>query len=206
MLSLDSDTHTFAGETLTVLNEFSDPVADAINSIKRKQALVTASVTELEIRLTDAAVTIGDSSAGCRIDVDEVVAASDGGFRLFGAIEGAPPEGIQSFETASPVIDGIEPFSEGDRSPPGECLVTDRCFMWICCARRGPPVGADRGRRGRYAPPTSARAVREFVEMMTTIYPAAESSGVGAGNNPSVGSEASGANWRTNSRTDSSKS
>lgn len=168
----------FDDETVAVLDELSNLVGHALNSIRRKEALVTEAVTELKIRLTetDAYIVPFVARTNARVEIDDVVADSDGGFRLFVTVRGAPPEEIRELGKTSPTIDSLEILSSDDDVHICECEVTDRCFMARLLRHNAVPQSVqieDEEVNLVFRLPQDI-GVREFMEMFTSKYPEAE--------------------------------
>lgn len=179
VLSLYSATPEIFDEKLvTVLDELSDSVAHAINSIRRKQALVTGSVTELKVRVTDTTLDVVDfvSKNDCRVDIDEVLSANEGGFRVFATYQDVSPGEIRSFGTISPTIDELEVLSEGERTHTCECIVTEQCLISHLLTHNAVPqsVRVEDGEAHLVLQLPQAMNVRVFMEMFSTKYPSAE--------------------------------
>lgn len=168
----------FDKETVAVLDELSDLVGHALNSIRRKEALVTEAVTELKIRLTetDAHIVPFVTRTNARVEIDEVVTNSDGGFRLFMTIQDAPTEEIRNLGKTSPTIDSLEILSTDDDGHTCECKITDQCFMAKLLSHNAVPqsVEIEDGEVNLVFRLPRDIDVREFMEMFTSKYPDAE--------------------------------
>lgn len=179
VLSLYSETPEIFDEKLvTVLDELSDSVAHAINSIRRKQALVTGSVTELKIRVTDTTLDVVDfvNKNDCRVDIDEVLSANEGGFRVFATCQDVSPGEIRSFGTISPTIDELEVLSEGETTHTCECTVTEQCLVSHLLTHNAIPqsIRVEDGEAHLVLQLPQEMNVRGFMEMFSTKYPSAE--------------------------------
>lgn len=177
VLALYSDTPgDFDEEIASVLDELSDSVAHAINSIKRKHALVTETVSELTVRVTDTKLPIVEfvERSGCHIELDEIVSTDDDRFRLFSTIHGASAEEIRAFVRTSPSIDEADLLSE-DEPHMGQFVISSRCLMAALLNHNTIPqsvsVEGDKVHLVVHLP--QDQNTREFMQMLRTKYPAA---------------------------------
>jgi predicted DNA binding protein/putative methionine-R-sulfoxide reductase with GAF domain len=179
VLSLYSDTPgTFDDEIVSVLDELSDCMAYAVNSIKRKQALVTEAVTEIEIRVSDIGTPIVEfvSEHECRVDVDEITSAYDGGFRVFITFHNVSPEEIRSFAVASPSIEAIEILSKSENAFACECKAADTSMTANLLNHNAVPqsIKVEDGEAHLVLHLPRDERVRSFMEMFRTKYPSTE--------------------------------
>lgn len=179
VLSLYSDTpDTFDGEIVDVLDELSNCIAYALNSIDRKQALVSDQVTELEVRVTDTELPIVGfvEDHGCQVTIDDVVPTEEAGFRVFSTFHDVVPETIQEFGVESPKIDAIEILSEGEQVHTAECKITDQCVIATLLNHNAVPqsVHAEDGEAYLTIQLPQEQRVRSFIEMFQSTYPSAE--------------------------------
>lgn len=179
VLSLYADTpEIFGNETVSILEELGDLVAHGINSIKRKRALVTRSVTELKVRVTETEMDLVGfvDDYDCRVEIDEIASTSQGGTRLFLTIHGATTSQIRTFATESPSIDEIEFLSEGNGVHSFELVVTDRCITVDLLNHNAVPqsMTVEDGVAQLILQLPREQNVREFMEMVKTKYPDAE--------------------------------
>lgn len=177
-LSVYSDSQeTFDDEVTTILDELSDCVAHAISSIKRKRALVTESVTELEARITDTSVPIVKfvSENDRRIDIDDIASASDEGLRIFATVYNATHDEIRSFVAASPATDGIEFLSESENAHSCKFKATDHSLTARLLNHNAvlQSVEAADGEAHLVLHLPQEADVRSFTEMFQTKYPSA---------------------------------
>lgn len=179
VLSLYSSTpDRFDKEIVAVLDELSDCVAYALNSIDRKQALVTEEVIELEIRVTDTDLPIVGlvNEYECRVTIDDVMSAETPGFRVFTTFHNVDPEAIQTFAVESPKIDALELLSEGDQVHTAKCKVTEQCVIAKLLDHNAVPqsVHAENGEAYLVIHLPRGQQVRSFIEMFQSLYPETE--------------------------------
>lgn len=179
VLSLYSDTiQAFDDEVVSVLEELSNLIAHAINSIQRKRALLTERVTELEVRITDTDVSVVEfvTRTGCRINITEIFSTDNGETRVLATFHNSSPEEIRAFARASPAVDTLNMLSEGDGTHTCEYIITDRCLIANSLNHNVVPqsIRIEDGEARVVLHLPGEKRIREFMEMFTTKYPGAE--------------------------------
>jgi predicted DNA binding protein/putative methionine-R-sulfoxide reductase with GAF domain len=179
VLSLYCDTpEVFDDEIVTVLGELTDSVGHTLNSIKRKEALVTNAVAELEVRVTDTELPIVEfvSETDCRVDIDEVISVTDGGLRMFATFRDASLAEIQTFAATSPTVDEIEQLTQRESAYFCACSITDECVIAEVLSHSAVPqsIKVEDGEARMVLDLPRDERVRNFMEMVQTKYPSAE--------------------------------
>lgn len=168
----------FDGEIVDVLADVADSAAHALHSIERKHALVSESVTELEIRVSDADVPLVEfvDETDCGVAIDGVVSTTADCFRMYATVADATPDQIRTFATVAPSIEDVEFLTETERGHACECLVNDRCFVADLVRHNAVPqsvhVGDGDARLVVHVPRETP--VREFVDTFSAKYSEAE--------------------------------
>lgn len=122
---------TFDEEFVSVLAEVRDLVAHALNSIQRKRALVTDSITEIEVGVADPEFSAVEFVLrhDCQVEIDDVVSTVDDETHVFFTVRGASPDQVRRFGAISTAIDDLEILSEGETVHTCESVVNDRCAV-----------------------------------------------------------------------------
>lgn len=174
----DDRPDSFDEDIATVLDELSDCIAYALNCIRRKQALVTREVLELQIRVSDTALPIVEfvDEHDCLVEIEDVVSAKESGFRVFMDFTRVSETAIREFAVESPKIERIEFLSEGDRRHRAECKITDQCVIATLLNHNAVPqsVRAEDGEAHLLIRLRQDQDVRGFIEMFQSSYPSAE--------------------------------
>lgn len=170
VLSVYSETpNSFTGDTAIVLDELTDLVAYALTSLKRKKALVTEAVTELELKVESGGIYLIDfvDRTGATVEIDDIV-SKDSGFRLYVTIRDSSPKEIRRLGKTSPTISELEVLSSGDSQCRGEIDVTDDCFMARLVSHNAIPqsVRVEDGTAHLVLHLPRETGVRDFVEML----------------------------------------
>ena len=98
-----------------MFEELGETIANAMNSIETREALLTDTVVELELAITDADDLLARLAreADCRIEHGGIVPQADGTNRIFFSAEGASVETIESVGADIPSIQQLELISDG---------------------------------------------------------------------------------------------
>ncbi|MFB6129629.1 MAG: MEDS domain-containing protein [Salinigranum sp.] len=169
---------TFDGEFRAILEELGGLTAHAINGLERRRALVTGTVTELELRLggDEPHVTEFVGRTGSTIEIDGVVDDGDGGFRVFSTVSDASREEIERWGVESPVIESGRILSSNEEGHRCESVITDRCLVATLLDHNAVPRSArvEGGEVHMVLQLPRERSVREFVDMLREKYPQTE--------------------------------
>jgi predicted DNA binding protein/DNA-binding NarL/FixJ family response regulator len=93
-----------------------ETIANAMNSVETRQALLTDTVVELELAVHDENGLLGRIArqAGCQIDYGGIISQSSGQNRIFFTATGASASAIQRTAERVPSIQRLDPISEAD--------------------------------------------------------------------------------------------
>ncbi|USZ72471.1 bacterio-opsin activator domain-containing protein [Natronosalvus halobius] len=122
---------TFGDLERTVLVELGETIAYAINAVESKKALVSDEFVELEFEIRDDAIPFLSVTAdvGCVVELESVVARSDGGYRVFFTTHGTPSEPVLEHMERAFAVDGTRFISETDEECLFECTVDESSFF-----------------------------------------------------------------------------
>jgi len=162
-----------------VLAELADNVAHAINALEIQRALVGDTVIELELRVPIAEIPLLEEireRTECTIDVDNIVPATDGTYRVFFTARDVEPQELLACLEQSPSIRESTHVTDRGDSNQFECLVTGGTLVsWLFDHGTIPRSIAvsDRDCRVIVHLPRD-QDVREFVESFQSRYPGTE--------------------------------
>lgn len=161
--------NSFTGDTEAVLDELTNLVAYALTSLKRKKALVTEAVTELEVQVESDGIYLIDfvNQTGATVKIEDIV-SKDSGFRLYVTIRDSSPDEIRRLGKTSPTISGLEVLSNDDDHCRCEINVTDDCFMARLVSHNAIPQSVHVEERTAHLVLHLPRetGVRDFMEML----------------------------------------
>ncbi|UTF52516.1 bacterio-opsin activator domain-containing protein [Natronosalvus rutilus] len=122
---------TFGDLERTVLVELGETIAYAINAVESKKALVSDEFVEVEIEIRDDAIPFLSVTAevGCAVELESVVARSDGGYRVFFTTHGTPLEPVLEHMERAFAVDDTRFISENDEECLFECTVDESSFF-----------------------------------------------------------------------------
>lgn len=132
VISLYSDVPRDLDEDIvSIYEEISDLVAFTINNFRRKQALVTDTVTELKIDVTHSEFEIIEFAQehSWEVEIEDVVADQEDGFRVFASVYHAKTEELESFAAMTPTVDRLEILEESESIHMCEFQITEHCFI-----------------------------------------------------------------------------
>jgi PAS domain S-box-containing protein len=159
-----------------VFAELGDTIANAINAVLTRRALLTDSHTELGVRLDaeDDALQRFARELGCPIEVEDVVPGEDGALRLFVAVTDGDtdPEAVRAAGDGSAAVAAVQPVAERGDGRLFEALVTGATVL-TQVAERGATVRTARatGEELRLEVEIPEEAdVRRFVEFLRCQY------------------------------------
>ena len=102
--------------TKEVAEELGETIANAMNSVETRRALLTDTVVELELAVRDQNDLLGRLARGadCQIEYGGIVPQSDGTNRIFFTATGAPASTIRAVAEDVPSVQRLDHISEAD--------------------------------------------------------------------------------------------
>ena len=102
--------------TREVTEELGETIANAMNSVETRQALLTDTVVELELAIRDENTLLGRLArkADCQIEYGGIIPQSDGTNRVFFTANGTPASAIHAAAADVPSIQRLDNISETD--------------------------------------------------------------------------------------------
>ncbi len=161
-----------------VLTELGDTIAYAASALKRKRALVSDEVAELDFAVSDDDFTVAKLTrdAGCAFVHETTVPQADGGLRAFFRTRGAAPEAIRD-AAAGLSISEVSLVSEreedGERVCLFEAMLAEDCPAATVLDHGGrlSRLRAEDGEADVTIEITSGEPAREFAESFRSRYP-----------------------------------
>ncbi|MFC7230595.1 bacterio-opsin activator domain-containing protein [Saliphagus sp. GCM10025308] len=122
---------TFGDLERTVLVELGETIAYAINAVESKKALVSDEFVEVEFEIRDDSIPFLSVTAevGCVVELESVVARSNGGYRVFFTTHETPPEPVLEHMERAFAVDDTRLISESDEECLFECTVDESSFF-----------------------------------------------------------------------------
>ncbi|MFC7215814.1 bacterio-opsin activator domain-containing protein [Saliphagus sp. GCM10025334] len=122
---------TFGDLERTVLVELGETIAYAINAVESKKALVSDEFVEVEFEIRDDSIPFLSVTAevDCAVELESVVARSDGGYRVFFTTHETPPEPVLEHMERAFAVDDTRLISENDDECLFECTVDESSFF-----------------------------------------------------------------------------
>jgi len=115
----------------TVFSELGETIANAMNAVLTRRALLTDSHTELGFRL-DASDTVLQRfarQAGQQIEIEDVVPQADGDTRLFFLTSSEEPDAVRAVEQQSVAVESVSLVAKRDGSSLFEAVVTGQTLL-----------------------------------------------------------------------------
>ncbi|WP_254863965.1 bacterio-opsin activator domain-containing protein [Halovivax gelatinilyticus] len=116
-----TDPNAFDDRSAEMFAELGETIANAMNAVETRQALLTDTVVELELTISepdDLLVRVA-READCRIEYGGIVPQADGSNRLFFTAAGASAETIQDVAADVPSIQSVDWISDGAEADGG---------------------------------------------------------------------------------------
>ncbi|WP_247731427.1 bacterio-opsin activator domain-containing protein [Halovivax limisalsi] len=176
-----SDPGAIDDETATTFEELGDTIANAINAAETRQALLTDSIVELRLAMTDPDDLLGRLArrANCAIEYDGIVPQTDGSARVYVYIDGVDETDLRPVADDLPNVKTLARVGEDGGDPAAgrfELTVTGPTIPWTlveCGAiARSIEVTAETADVVAELPDTTD--VRAFVDRLDAIHPGTE--------------------------------
>ncbi|WP_254525793.1 MEDS domain-containing protein [Natrinema caseinilyticum] len=168
----------FDSEMRAVLDELSDGIACAMNSVERKRALVSEQVTELEIQVTEtnSPLVRFATENGCRIEIENVASTDKNEFQVFVTFTGVAPEEVRHYATTSPTISSFELLAEADSEHTHLFEITEQCVIDRLLAHNVVPqlISIEDGEAHMTVNISQSANVRNIIDVIQSTYPSAE--------------------------------
>jgi DNA-binding NarL/FixJ family response regulator/putative methionine-R-sulfoxide reductase with GAF domain/DNA-binding CsgD family transcriptional regulator len=173
---------TFDDRLADVFEELGETIANAMNAVETRRALLTDTVVELELAFRDTEGLLGRLArvVDCEVEYDGTVPQSDGTTRVFFSTRGCPAEDVRAVAADAPGIGELELISGADGDGGGrtrfEAAVpgTTVPLAIVGCGAvvRSIDIGDD-GVRAVVELPESTE-VRTFLDRLAETYPETE--------------------------------
>ena len=114
----------FDARSMDTFGELGETIANAINSVQTRRALLTDTVVELELEIHDADDLLGRLAreADCEVEYGGIVPQADETTRLFFTASGAPVDAVRTAAADVPSVQRLERISSSDADDSaGEC-------------------------------------------------------------------------------------
>ncbi|QLD88828.1 GAF domain-containing protein [Natronomonas salina] len=107
---------TFDDRLADVFEELGETIANAMNAVETRQALLTDTVVELDLEIRDSEDLLGrlGRAADCEIEYGGTVPQSDGTTRVFFTARGCPADDVRAVAADVPSIRSFELIGEDD--------------------------------------------------------------------------------------------
>ncbi len=164
----------FDEEEQEVLGELGGMIGHAINSVKRKEALLTGGGIELEFTFPNANdffVRLAEGGEGS-LDLRTVVPQSDGSYITFFAVQDIEPEQVKAHADQSTSVEEVRHIRDRGNASVFKCRLIEAAMVTTIADRGAIPKAVQADESGGHVivelPQTAD--VREFAESLTAIY------------------------------------
>lgn len=168
----------FDDEEQEVLGELGRMIGHAINSVKRKEALLTGGGIELEFSFPSAGdffVRLAERGEG-RLDLRTVVPQSDGSYITFFAVEDIEAAQVKALADQSTAVEEVRHIRDRGEAAVFKCRLVEAAIVTTIADRGAVPKAVQADESGGHIivelPQTAD--VREFAESLTALYDGVE--------------------------------